>query len=94
METEQLSSYYQRMRGKRAAQEDVFLRRFGNRLRTLREARGLTQEELAEDAGFSRSYYSDIETGKRNTSLLNLRRLAQSLHFSLSELLDVDREED
>lgn len=61
METEQLSSYYQRMRGKRAAQEDDFLRRFGNRLRTLREARGLTQEELADDAGFSRSYYSDIE---------------------------------
>ncbi len=78
------------MRDRRAAKEDDFLRRFGNRLRALREARGLTQEELADDAGFSRSYYSDIETGKRNISILNLRRLAQSLNVSLSELLDVN----
>jgi transcriptional regulator with XRE-family HTH domain len=85
-----LSNYHSPMRDKRDAQEGDFLKRFGNRLRALRETRGLTQEELSDEADFSRSYYSDIETGKRNISLLNLRRLAQSLHVSLNELLDVD----
>jgi transcriptional regulator with XRE-family HTH domain len=82
------------MSNKRAAQEDAFLKRFGDRLRELREARRLTQEALADEAGFSRSYYSDIETGKRNISLLNLRKLAQSLHVSLRELLDVNAGDD
>ncbi len=82
------------MPNRRTAQESAFLRRFGEHLRSLREARGLTQENFADEAGFSRSYYSDIETGKRNISLLNLRKLAQSLQISLSELLTVNAGDD
>lgn len=69
---------------------DLLLKQFGERLKTLRLARGLTQEELAAQAGFSRSYYTQVETGKRNVALLNLYRLARCLQVSLKELLDID----
>jgi len=67
-----------------------FLKSFGNRLRHCRLTKDLTQEDLAAKAGFSRSYYTEIETGKRNISLLNLRKLANCLEISLSELLDIE----
>jgi transcriptional regulator with XRE-family HTH domain len=50
----------------------------------------LTQEEMAARAGFSRSYYTQVESGKRNVALLNLYRLAQSLEISLKDLLDIE----
>lgn len=77
------------MNNRRTAQENKFLKSFGDRLEALRTKRGVTQEELAAEAGFSRSYYTEIETGKRNISLLNLRKLARCLHVSFSELLDI-----
>ncbi len=77
------------MSTKRTPQEREYLRHFGDRLRELRTARGFTQEDLAAEAGFSRSYYTEIETGKRNPSILNIRKLAQCLKVSSSELLDL-----
>lgn len=65
------------------------LQRFGEHLRHCRITRNLTQEELAAKAGFSRSYYTEIETGKRNISLLNLKKLADCLEISLTKLLDI-----
>jgi|GEM_PF-1071861 len=63
------------------------LHEIGKRLKIFRKIRGFTQEFLAAKAGFSRSYYSDIETGKRNISILNLCKLTIALDISLSELL-------
>ena len=60
----------------------------GKRLKALRKNLGFSQEELAYKAGFSRSYYSDVETGKRNISILNLYKLSVSLDVPLSEMLD------
>jgi len=67
--------------------EQAVLREIGQRLKAVRNRRGLTQEMLAIQAGFSRSYYSDIETGKRNISILNLCKLAVALDIQISELL-------
>jgi len=66
--------------------------RFGFVIRTLREARELTQEELAERSQIHRTYLSDIERGSRNVALINIERLAKSLSISLAELFkQVDR---
>ncbi|HQR43062.1 MAG TPA: helix-turn-helix transcriptional regulator [Gemmatales bacterium] len=66
--------------------------RFGFVIRTLREARELTQEELAERSRIHRTYLSDIERGSRNVALINIERLAQSLSVSLGDLFRrVDR---
>lgn len=66
------------------------LKRFGLHIRGLRKSRGLSQEALAMEAGFSRSYYSEIELGKRNISILNMYKLAKCLHVSLKTLMDFD----
>lgn len=75
---------------RRTSSETELLQRFGGHLRTLRAERNLTQEELAAQAGFSRSYYNEIETGKRNISLLNLQKLARCFDISLSDLVDLE----
>ena len=59
---------------------------FGQRLRELREDRGWTQTKLARVVGLKRTYLSEIESGKRNPSLLNLKAIADGFHFPLSNL--------
>ena len=60
--------------------------RFGRRLRELRQARGLSQEELAFRAGLHRTYVSSAERGQRNVALVNLERLAKALGVHIREL--------
>ncbi len=61
--------------------------RFGTRLRSLREQRGLSQEALAFRSGLHRTYVSSAERGERNVSLVNLDRLASALGIPLRELV-------
>ena len=59
---------------------------FGKRIRQLREARGLPQEELAHTAGIHVTYLSGIENGKRNPGLLIIGKLARALKVPIAEL--------
>lgn len=52
----------------------------------------LTQEELAGMAGFNRSYYSDIENGKRNISFVGISKLANALNLEMMDLLPTREE--
>jgi transcriptional regulator with XRE-family HTH domain len=63
------------------------LQQFGDQVRTLRKARGLSQEQLAERTGLHRTYIGGIERGERNVSLINIVRLANALEVSPSDLL-------
>jgi transcriptional regulator with XRE-family HTH domain len=60
---------------------------FGRRIRTLRQKRGFSQEELAERAQLHWTYVSEIERGRRNPSLNILGRLARALDVPLSRLM-------
>lgn len=60
---------------------------FGQRIRALRKERGLSQEQLAERAGFHRNYVGMIERGERNPSLTNIEVFAKTFGVSLSELM-------
>jgi transcriptional regulator with XRE-family HTH domain len=62
-------------------------RRFGARLRELRKARKMSQEDVAFAAGLDRSYVSGIERGKNNLSLVNIHRIADALGVGAGELL-------
>ncbi|MBI5713964.1 MAG: helix-turn-helix transcriptional regulator [Chloroflexi bacterium] len=62
--------------------------RFGERLRSLRKERGLSQEALAELSGLDRTYVSGIERGIRNVALRNIEALAKALRVSLADLFD------
>ncbi len=60
--------------------------RFGQRLRELRRARGLSQEELAFRAGLHRTYVSSAERGQRNVALVNLEKLSRALEIDIADL--------
>ena len=59
----------------------------GENVRYYRKLKGMTQEQLAADAGMERSYVSDLERGTRNPSVLALGRLADALRIDASLLL-------
>ncbi len=61
---------------------------FGEKVRSLRRERGLSQEKVAELACLHRNYVGDVERGVRNVGLLNLLHLARALGVLPSELLD------
>lgn len=61
---------------------------FGRRLRQLRLAREWTQEQLAEAAGITSTYTSDLERGEKTPSLLILLRLSRAFDIPVAELLE------
>jgi len=63
-------------------------KRFGERIRSLRQARGWTQVEMADFLAMDRSYLSEIETGKKDPSLTMLKTLATGLKTTISKLTD------
>lgn len=59
----------------------------GLRVRSEREKRKLSQEELADLAGFYRTYIGHIETGAYSPSMFTLWRIAKALKIDLSKLV-------
>ena len=59
---------------------------FGDRVRELRLASGLKQDEFADKCGFARSYMSRIETGGANPSLDAIQTIATALRVSVRDL--------
>lgn len=60
--------------------------RFGRAIRRVREELGISQEEAAERCGLHRTYYSGVERGIRNVSLVNIERIARGLKTTLPDL--------
>jgi transcriptional regulator with XRE-family HTH domain len=60
--------------------------RFGRAIRRIREEQGINQEEAAERCGLHRTYYSGVERGVRNVSLVNIGKIAKGLKASLPDI--------
>jgi len=60
---------------------------FAANLRRLRHAKGLSQDDLAYEAGISRSYLSQIEKGSFYASLKIIGKVASALRVEPAELL-------
>jgi transcriptional regulator with XRE-family HTH domain len=58
----------------------------GQRVRVLRLAQGISQEELADRAGVHRTYLGGVERGERNPSLRNIARIAGALGVEPGDL--------
>ena len=67
-------------------------KRFGQRVKQLRQATGLSQEAFADRCGFVRSYMSRIERGRANPSLDAVQDLADALGVEVFRLFVVDGE--
>ncbi|MHB8420601.1 MAG: helix-turn-helix domain-containing protein [Myxococcales bacterium] len=64
---------------------DAFCARLGQRVRRLRERRGLTQEDMM-DRGFSLRHYQRIEAG-RSVTLRTVWKLARAFGLQPRDLL-------
>ncbi len=64
------------------------MEKLGGNVRALRQAKGLSQEELALEAGLDRTYMGGIERGERNVSVLNLCKVAVALELPAAALLE------
>lgn len=58
----------------------------GNRIRELRKKLGLSQEKFALKIEMDRTYFASVETGQRNISICNIKKIADGLDVTLEEL--------
>jgi transcriptional regulator with XRE-family HTH domain len=66
----------------------------GGALRRLRDARGITQEELAQRVQMDPTYISRIERGRRGVQWLTVQRFLRALDADLHQLADaIDQQE-
>ena len=65
----------------------------GNRIKTLRKALNISQEEFAFRCGMDRTYITSLENGKRNISIVNLEKISKVFNMSLSEFFNFSKEE-
>ena len=80
-------------------EEELIPAEFGDRIidgespvRVWREYRGLKARELAEAAGISQSYLSQIESGEREGTFDTMRRIAEALRVTLDDLAPARRD--
>jgi len=73
--------------GKPLRDSEAYLRRLGERVRTLRNQRGMSRKVLAAHARISERYLAQMEAGKGNCSIVLLRRIARALGLPVTHLV-------
>ncbi|MCA1832687.1 MAG: helix-turn-helix domain-containing protein [Actinomycetota bacterium] len=68
--------------------------RFGHRIRSLRDSKGLSLRDLAAVSGVSVPMLSQVERGESSPTIAVAERIAAGLHLSLSQLLRLDESQD
>jgi len=63
------------------------VQRLGLAIRKRREALGISQEQFADTIHMHRAYYSAIERGEKNLTLVTLHRVATGLGATMVDLL-------
>jgi len=59
---------------------------FGACVRQFRLQTGLSQERFALKINMDRTYFASVESGRRNISIENIKKIADGLDLSLSDL--------
>lgn len=71
-------------------EEVAYLKRIGNNIKEIREAKGMSQVELAYSCNFEKPNMSRIESGNTNPTIRTLIKIAVALDVSLLDLLAHD----
>ncbi|MBI1201851.1 MAG: helix-turn-helix domain-containing protein [Rhodopseudomonas sp.] len=66
---------------------DIYLRRLGERVRMLRNQRGMSRKALAKQAKISERYLAQMESGLGNCSIVLLRRIARAIGLPVTQLV-------
>ena len=67
--------------------EELLKKTFGQSLKAIRTKKDISQEAMAFIMGMSRTYYTEIEGGKRNPSLVNIAKILAATDISFEKLL-------
>ncbi|MCB9805585.1 helix-turn-helix transcriptional regulator [Candidatus Nomurabacteria bacterium] len=62
-------------------------KKLGENFKKFRIEKGLSQSDVADSLGISRGFISNIESGKKNPTLITLTKLANSVGISIDKLL-------
>ena len=62
----------------------------GNRIRVLRESKGISQQVLAAMCNFEKGNMSRIEAGRTNPTLTTLYKISQALGIKITDLVDFE----
>ena len=69
--------------------KDILVK-FGNKIRSERLKKNLSQEAFADVVGVHRTYIGMIERAEKNITLLNIKKLADGLGISVAELMELE----
>ncbi|MFN8488878.1 MAG: helix-turn-helix transcriptional regulator [Caldilineaceae bacterium] len=64
------------------------MKRFGEKLRLLRQRQGLSQTELGKQLGVQQSYVGKMERGEKLPTAMMLTKIAELFHVSFDQLMD------
>ncbi|MBS9767549.1 MAG: helix-turn-helix transcriptional regulator [Flavobacteriaceae bacterium] len=70
--------------------EDILLK-FGKKVKEARKVKGISQEELAFQAGLHRTYIGMIERAEKNITLLNIEKIANALNVNINYFFDENK---
>ncbi len=68
-------------------EENELIQKFGFNFKISRMKLKLTQDDIAEITGLSKTYLSNIENGKYNPSLTNALKLSKAVNKTIEELI-------
>lgn len=70
------------------------MKQIGERIRQLRQQKGLSQENMADQLNISTTAYGDIERGKTDVTLSRLHKIAAILGTEVASILGISRQEE
>jgi transcriptional regulator with XRE-family HTH domain len=73
---------------KRENSEEIFLKKLGQRIKSIRKEKGIKQIDLGYALDLDKSNMNRIEAGNTNPSILILQKISTELGIQLSQLLD------
>lgn len=73
-------------------QKSPILEAFGQNVRKFRIEQGLSQEQLADNAGLHRTYIGMVERAEKNITLCNIEKIANALSVNIVALLSTNNQ--
>jgi transcriptional regulator with XRE-family HTH domain len=70
--------------------EQQLLIKVGDKIKAIREQKGIKQQDLAAKCNFEKSNLSRLEAGRNNLTLKTLYKISIALETPLKDLVDVD----
>ncbi len=67
-----------------------FLKKIGLKLKVIRSLRGMSQDDIVNKLDIDKSYYSKVERGLTNPTLLYMKNLAEVLDVNLEDLINLN----